>query len=400
MTFKACCTLLVAAVLSAACVDDVPPRLQVETDTVGDTVIATSMGTPDTLALGAPRVLWRSARLERPRAVATRDGGDRIIVGDRTTVHVLTLSRGGLADTTTFGGRGAGPGEFQDVTAIGVVGQDTIGVYDDRLERLTLFGFDGSLLDTRPVPGHPDYSARFRYQPMRLVSGSLLLVMGERGVGPDRDTVALAGLDLARDTVDILAEWEGKERQLVDGGRGLTTTRLFPRYVRAAVGPVGQVAWGNSVDYCVHVFRVSAKWRPHRFCRDRTRTEVGDAIRNPDWSGVEDSGRRETYRRLHAAAEIGARLPSYDRLMWSEDGDLWVRTLGPEMAGVHPYLGTGPNGPSYREWDVFDGGAGDLRFTVRVPPAFSPQLVIGSSVYGFLELPTGEIAIGAAELPS
>ncbi|MBK8646135.1 MAG: 6-bladed beta-propeller, partial [Gemmatimonadetes bacterium] len=47
----------------------------------------------------------------------------------------------------TIGRRGAGPGEFDAVTAIGLVG-DTLWTLDSNLRRVTLFRANGELLTT------------------------------------------------------------------------------------------------------------------------------------------------------------------------------------------------------------------------------------------------------------
>lgn len=387
-----------AAALLGACAAPGAGRVTSETSMAGDTTVVTSAGAPDTLAADSPSILWRSAAIEQPRVMAASPSGGQLAVGDRVTAHVLTLAGGRLADTLTVGGPGGGPGEFRDARAVGFLGPDTLGVFDYRAARLTLFDGRGRLLGTRPVPGHPLYAAGLRYDPIRWVDGDLLVLMNERGIGADHDTVALGRVELAADTIRILQEWQGGERKWINGGQGLINVRAFPRNVVAAIGTDGRVAVGHGHDYCVTVLE-PGRDAPRRFCRDRERTPVGEGVRNPDWSVVADPGRREMYRAFQEAMEIGPLLPSYDRVLWAENGELWVRTLGPEMADVHPFLRAAdvPGGPAYRYWDIF-GDDGVLRATVRFPIAFDPQVILGGEAYGFLELPTGEVAIGRVGL--
>ena len=78
-----------------------------------------------------------------PRYLFTRVVGARmskdsvIVVGDLGAAEVRFYSRGGQFEGFV-GGRGSGPGEFQDIQTVGEAGGDTTWVFDRRLQRITL----------------------------------------------------------------------------------------------------------------------------------------------------------------------------------------------------------------------------------------------------------------------
>lgn len=389
--------LLIAIIVGVptGCAGGSDPDLAVRRDLAGDTVVLTIAGVPDTVVANGVTVVWRSERLERPTVMARV--GDRLVVGDRVQVHVVSLS--GDGSPVTMGREGEGPGELRAVGAVGALAGDTIAVWDHRLHRLSLWSPAGDLLDMRRLATDDRFAGGLRNDPLRTYAGGILAVLNERVIGPRRDSVALVAMDPAGQAVRVLEVWPGAERQMIDGGRMLASTSLFATGVIAAVGRDGLVARGTGQDYCVTVFRAESGDPPLRICRDRERTPTGAGIRSPDWSSIEDPGQRGVFRTLHENMEVPDRLPSFDRLVLGDDGSLWARTLGPEMAGVHPFLEVTDvaDGPEHRDWDVFDADGSLLR-TVRLPATLDPQVVTLDRVYGFYELPTGELAVAAAEV--
>ena len=94
------------------------------------------------------------------------------------------------------------------------------------------------------------------------------------------------------------------------------------------------------------------------------------------------------------------RLPSYDDIRFDGKGRLWVRTIGDEMATVHPGMARifPDAGPSHRMWAVFDT-SGTLLCEAELPSRFAPRVFL-SRIYGLLELESGEIAVAAAQRPT
>ena len=218
--------------------------------------------------------------------------------------------------------------------------------------------------------------------------------------GPTR--TALVWHDLQADTAAVLESWN-YERWFRAGGRYPAPVNLFEPYVIAAFAPDGRLAVGNGVEYCITV-QVVLQGGFRRICRDRTPVPVGAGIRNPDLRWL-----RSDIRQIRAVQvreqEVSEYLPHFDRMLFDEEGRLWVRTLGEELSNVHPYLledvyllEDAPEfRPSFRAWDVFDE-LGQLLATIEIPSNFEPHVIQSGRIYGFVELPTGEIAVGVVTI--
>jgi len=158
------------------------------------------------------------------------------------------------------------------------------------------------------------------------------------------------------------------------------------------------VAAGDGLEYCILIISLRGE-DPVRVCRDYERTPTSAEVRSPSFAFLENPLERESLEKMTALQEVGELWPSFDRLLLGEDGELWVRTVGEEMAGVHPWVRSRrPElAPSLRSWDVFSRERA-LEKTVRLPSTFDPRVVRGDTVMGFYELPTGEITIARVDL--
>jgi hypothetical protein len=135
-----------------------------------------------------------------------------------------------------------------------------------------------------------------------------------------------------------------------------------------------------------------------RVCRDRPRVPLGGGVRGASIAGLDIDPRFvESYARAVEDQELGDAYPSYDRLAFGEDGRLWVRTVGGDAPDVHPtLLGVTPDVPPWpRRWEAY-GIDGRPAGAVVLPPDFDPRIFTETAAYGFLELPTGEVAVGRA----
>jgi hypothetical protein len=215
----------------------------------------------------------------------------------------------------------------------------------------------------------------------------------------DRPTrTALVWHDLLADTVAVFARWDG-ERWVDFGGRMFGPAQLFGPRVISAIATDGRVAVADGVEYCVAIHS-QADDTLSKVCRNRPPVPVGKGIRDPDLSRIENDSRRKVLEAVVRGQEIGEFLPSFDRLLFDQEGCLWVRTIGSELADLHPYLSRyfPEEQPTYRMWEVFNT-TGRLVHAVEIPSGFEPRTIVAGRIYGFLELPTGEIAIGAAAMP-
>lgn len=391
--------ILLLPLLLAACTptsSDAPTTtLHTTATTAGDTTIVTSHGMPPVVRPDTIVTIWQSDELGQPTALARGDG--RLIVGDRASVHVVPLD-GGAA--VTLGRRGAGPGEFRSVEAVGVQG-DTVLAWDHRLHRLTMFGGDGEPLGTAQLTP-PEYFGNrgHELQPLVLRDGRLLLLWGEliRVGQPVRRTLVLH--DVAADSARVLATW----RQAVyvpvgpEDAQSLATSDVFGPRAVVAIGTDGRVASGDGQEYCVDVWRPDAA-PVRRVCRDWTRPEVGDEIRSPDASRLEEPEMRRLLASMVDAQEVPERMPSYELLGLGGDGTLWVRTVGEAEAHVHPWIARVVEGagPAVQRWDQFDDDGALVR-TVELPTAFFPFVFEADRITGIEELESGELVVAEARL--
>lgn len=375
------------------------PEWSVNRAVRGDTTILRHSAKPPTLKADTVLTLWRSPTLEDPRSMVRL--GERLVIGDRTQLHIISVEG---QFVRTVGRSGDGPGEFRSITSLGVRG-DTIVSFDNRLRRLSYHKIDGTFLRTsrfEPAASYP--SVRRGGAELRFFEDGLVYV-GEEGVvntvGPMQ--VALVWSATDGDSTRILQTWDDIEWKSL-GRRGpLAHSELFPARALVAVGETGRYAYGDGLEYCVHIKQIELA-EVTRLCRDWLRIPVTEKVRNPDLDGLErrfgiSRQQREILERLVREQQVGDFRPSYDQLMFDDAGTLWVRTVGPEQQDVHPVVANWvPDlAPPFRAWDVY-GARGQFLWTVRLPSAFEPRVVSDSLVFGFLKFSTGEVVIGKAEL--
>lgn len=380
-------------------------KLRTEVTRAGDTTVVTNYGEPARLRSDSIRVGWQSWRLERPKTLILL--GDRLIVADDQRIHILSLEGEFLR---TVGREGHGPGEFKWVVSLARFGTDTLAVHDVSNLRISFFTPDGDFLGLVPyaplVPyGRPVNGYLTRHsvnQGLVGLRGGVVSLWREPAFNYTRPTrTALVWHDLQADTAAVLeSSWKGERWFRTNGGRGPgATVQLFEPQVIAALAPDGRFAVGNGIEYCITV-HVVMQGGFRRICRDRTPAPVGAGIRNPDLRWL-----RPDIRWIRTIMvkeqEVSKYLPHFDRMLFDEEGRLWVRTLGEELSNVHPYLledvylleGAPEFRPPFRTWDVFDE-LGRLLTTIEIPSNFDPHVIQSGRIYGFVELPTGEVAVG------
>lgn len=377
----------------AACVNGSDSgELRSETTEAGDTITVTTRGEPVPTRIDIVEVVWQSPELENPRALIAM--GDKLVIADPRRLHILSTDG---EHVQVVGRRGEGPGEFGWITGLSNIGRDTVAALDAGNQRVSYFTILGEYLESvRITAAAPWVNAEG--PAFAMLDGGAAVLWSEL-VHTDRPTrTALVWHDLSADTATVLATWNGE--QYVDYGGMFAPARLFGPRVIAALAADGRLAVGDGVEFCVRFHT----WRENtilKACRDRQRVPVGSGIRNPDLSVVEDERRAEALRAIFREQETGELMPSFDRLLFGPEGQLWVRTIGAESADVHPYLRVDmpEREPEYRTWDVFDEN-GNLTGAVDLPSKFSPQAATAGRIFGFLELASGEVVIGAVAVPS
>lgn len=364
--------------------------LTVTRSEVGDTVVVVSGGSPPVIEPVTMRTFWRSGELEEPRSLAYSDGV--FLLGDPTRIHILPLSGG---PALTLGQDGEGPGEFRSIRSVGFGPDGSLLVLDGTLHRLSYFDRSGDLQRSVNVPVERPYLNPTRTgQSLIPWDGGILTTRS--GFTPSDRTarVALVWLDVEADTMAVLETWEDVQRER--RGDFVVSPRTFPARPIFGSGKGGRVASGDGLDYCF-LLRPSPDQTVSRVCREWSRVEVARGIRSPDLDVIDDPRRRDLVRNIIDVQDPGDLLPSYDALRFGEQGEVWVGTVGPELAHIHPMvLSRRPDlGPRQRNWDVFDD-EGRLKATVKLLSTFDPRVMLNERVFGFLELPTGEVVVGEA----
>ncbi len=151
-------------------------------------------------------------------AVVGRDG--RLVIAQRATMSVKVFSADGRL-ARSIGRRGDGPGEFRDVTEVGLL-FDTLWVSDGRLRRVSFFSPEGRLLRTQPYT-----NLGGRASLLGLLTGGFVLsadVELERVSGVD--TVYLATVRLSSPTAQ-------------PASRTMVSVRSAPDVFRFSLSPDG-----------------------------------------------------------------------------------------------------------------------------------------------------------------
>lgn len=389
---------LAGLVVSLCACNDAGNLNRVSRQVTADTVVVTTRSSARSLMAARIVVVWQDSSLEWPHSM-TFDGEQIVAIADRHAVHFLDLSTG---EQRSVGREGAGPGEFQSIQWLTFADDGALVAHDPSLGRLTFLSPSGEVVRVKQFSDGADVA----YVPSTNVvywAGGVLMQTTEMGRarGIPMPTItghALRWFDVDADTGSVLDRWpigEGEVMASFDGGRAWSPRQLFGPRLIVALGAGPRHASGYGTVYCIDV-RSIASGAVQRVCRDGLQVRVGSGIRQPDHDLLRDNDRAVI--REQAVPEY---LPSYDRLLLGHDGSLWVRTLGTEMAGLHPrVLANHPDrGPKERAWDVFDT-EGRLACTIWIPMAYQPRVVSLQRVIGFVEMESGEVAIGVIEIDS
>lgn len=395
--------------LTACGGDRAPEGIQIRTEVRGDTTVVTSRGAPPVQRAGQVEILLRGAVLEAPRSVMRV--GDQLVLADRRRIHLVNAETGVVRSA---GATGEGPGEFGTVGSLGFAGPDRVAVHDPRRQRVLLFDIDGAFVEEPRAPLSPPL-----VNPVAGPDPEHFLLSGGDAFWVRTGNVSLgiplpAGLlrqTLGADRVEELERWDDRTFEALPSGL-LGSRELFPPTTRHAFSRDGRMALGLGNTPCLTVRQVGpaavsngGSGHPFdapdllRICRDRPPVPAGPSLRSGDLSALEAASERDQMEADLRTMERPERLPYYDRLLFAENGDLWVRTPGEELADAHPWLlGRVPElRPEIQRWEVFSP-AGALRGVVEMPYTFRPWVVEADRVYGIAELETGELALGAVRL--
>lgn len=384
--------LLALGLLAAACGSDAAPRVQVERDTVGDTVIVRTVAGSE---WGTPRHLEPEVRIGvfdgpdaymfgRVRSLAVAPDGSIYVVDSQVPALRKYDPSGQYVET--FGREGEGPGEYRGPDGgLAVLPDGRVVLRDPQNARLQVYGPDGEALDTWPIRGSFNTSNPLVVDTAGRVYTQILLDP-EAAVTEWR--VGLVAYDGATgEPVDTIPapEWEYEgprlvAQQVMDEGTNTSVNSVpFTPQSSWAFSPYGYMVGGLSTRYVIDqylrdgtVLRIERVSDPVPVTPGE-RSEAEDVARwdmrqtQPDWTwngpGIPDTK------------------PSFRGLFAGRDGRIWVLVHQPgeripDDEVDEPARDPGPNPRPVQRWrepvafDVFERDGAYLG-RVLAPTGFS-----------------------------
>lgn len=289
---------------------------------------------------------------------ARRLADDRVVVADGGSGELRFFSADG-AYLESWGGPGEGPGEFRQIAGLFLWPTgDTLGVWDGRLRRLTLFGPDGSLGRTLAFPEIAGVSSPSLTHV--LPDGGLVLrgirfefEDSQEIVRPPIHAVVVEADGTLRDTLGALP---GSEAVIRISGQGVNIIRVpFARTsVTEVVGDRVVFTPNDRWELRVHgsdgslqrLIRVATPTRPVIEADLAAHIEAAVA-RAPEPA-------RPGLRATLTDAPSPDSMPAFQRIVGDALGNAWVRSYRPDFE----------DGPA--RWLVFDP-EGQLLGAMQIP---------------------------------
>jgi hypothetical protein len=296
------------------------------------------------------------------------DGGVAVLDGQAAEIRVFDESG---TYRTTLGSKGDGPGELRVPSALGLVGDDTLAVFDRRSMRVTRFALAGGIgaVTTLAAEGRRPINRAVFLVDGRLVGQSPWTADPSGRFEPPAegeydfvvDSALLAAYTPEASVLDTLRVLPNSETimRIERDGQSLSLFRRLAVFGRSAVfqaHPDG--VWSGFNDRFELQLIDTADGRLVRVVRapglERIATdEMAEEIR--DYATADGDPAPERLRILDewfAASPRPDRRPAYDRIVVDDQARLWVRE----------WSGTGPS----RRWWIFSG-AGDLLGSADAP---------------------------------
>jgi hypothetical protein len=275
--------------------------------------------------------------------------GDRLVIGDAGAHQLRFYDRQGKL-LRTAGRQGSGPGEFRNLAWVGALPGDSMGAWDARLRRLSVYSRDGILGRTA------DFTVKGFFPAVQGVfaDGSLLVASRvggarARGAGAWRDTAVFVRMSSIGDALDTVGRFPGPEQYAAPSDeRTVTLTYGLPFGRETFVAVHGDRAFVATGD----TYEITA-YDPRGRGLSRLRVRVdARAVSSAEISAyraavLENIGAADApdWARALEAAPYPRQMPPLAGLAASVAGDIWVREYQP------------PGGPERESrWAVFDAG--------------------------------------------
>ena len=310
-----------------------------------------------------------SVRLPDGRIVIGNNGTNEIRFYDESGVHLLDA-----------GGEGEGPGEFSFVSWVRRYRGDSIGVYDMRQMRISVFDSAGLFVRSFPIRGK-DGSGRGRahgvFENGKVLLAAVSLSEPDDGNDVTRQEESLYAVSLDGERHDSLCVALGNERFIYHPGSSsdgptlvFVGTPMFGRTTGYGIrGNQFLVASNDNYEVRVHGqdgSLLSIVRRQHIFL-EVTDSDIA-VLREEQLGGDAPPGMRQTMIGVLDATPIRETMPAYERIVLDQIGNLWVEEF------------RRPN-DTVRKWTVFNT-EGAMLGTLSVPDRFVIHDVGGDFVLG------------------
>lgn len=297
---------------------------------------------------GGPRQCRLEAALERPfgsvpgeeigavaDAVIVADS--ILVIGDELNHNVRFVSRAGQL-LRTVGRKGNGPGEFNVISKLQILG-DTVIVIDNRYRRVSALTLTAGFAGSSPMdaPGQGNNTTR------SLIAGSG--VVGVLPHGARLLTTKIATITrstksphMYHDTVEVtLVRRQGRRRLAVlpevvriVSDRGVFSVMLAPFSMPPTIevaGPQIVLGDGSSLKrFSLNgefLGRITLPWKAQKITRDASAAWTEERLERTK------ERNRPLIRRMIEAAEVPSEMPIYGSVAPTESGIVWVQEYRP-----------------------------------------------------------------------
>jgi hypothetical protein len=308
---------------------------------------------------------------------AWRLDGGRLVVADGGTRELRFYDAAGRF-LSAAGGRGEGPGEFQQVDRLFVAG-DSLRVYDLALQRVSTFTVDGGFarssglpkLEESPMPRPLGWFADGSF----LVEATPPFWRGEMQTGIKRIRAHYFRVSPAGQVQDSLGEFAGGEHYiLVEGKSVASMVHPFARISAVVVG-ADRIYFGTSDTYEIESRSPDGRLeqlirRAHENIRV-TPEHLSDFIRERQRYAPNEDARRGIEATLREMP-LAATMPAHGRMLLDVEGNLWVEEYLPPGS---------PTDERGSRWAAFTA-EGRWLGIVELPARFEPYQIGADFVLG------------------
>jgi len=297
------------------------------------------------------------------------EGG--VIVADAS----LTLRQFGADGrfVRRIGGAGNGPGEFRTISRLGILGSDSLIIWDHALRRFTVLPLDGLSPLVFPGPAVSGFVFIVDFAPDGSALGIQVpsLVLGDMVAGTTiRPPVEILRIMPSTTRVDTVARLLGSKSYIAPGRHSMVLSVPFSpnpqcvadgRMVHCGVGDQFQILTYSAEGRLYRIVRLKVDNRPlPRWAISKYVEQRVEHSRSPE--------ARAELREVYSILPYPDRLPAFDGLIVDSERNLWV------MDYVLP-------GDRLTRWHVFDR-EGRLVALVELPADFTVFAASAREVLG------------------